>query len=389
MAPSRKPGPLGWGGVREVIDEGTLCRQLSSRPGPIGTYQAPDPNTGLPSAHWFGNLGPSLPFLRQGDRGDNVKKLQMFLNFRLDLRPPLGVDGYFRPTTRKAVVEFQTSRSIKEGGKVGKATWYHLITGTPAIQIQANLPVPQPGRAGGTTPAPKPGLSPWRPPVDSVMDWSLQKKLEYVVDRIRSNLPVESRMQFGGLVPAQSLSVMLVAMADSELFDVAKLPGHARISSPGGQAIFELAHPTQVTALATTESELDKAAVFMAKEIEKIGVAELLSALAKCELVEGGRIKAEERRAPKAPPAKPPAPSKVPLPPLAFDAPKTWIEIQLVDEDGKPVPGQNYRVTTPDGTVCEGTVDEDGLVRITNIDPGTCKFTFPYLDQDAWTPSGR
>jgi len=63
---------------------------------------------------------------------------------------------------------------------------------------------------------------------------------------------------------------------------------------------------------------------------------------------------------------------------------KSWIEIEMVDEDGKPVPGEEYRVTLPDNTVTGGTLDEKGYAKITGIDPGSCKVTFPNLDKEAW-----
>ena len=64
-----------------------------------------------------------------------------------------------------------------------------------------------------------------------------------------------------------------------------------------------------------------------------------------------------------------------------------WIEIELVDEAGKPVAGEPYSITLPDGTtVADGTLDEKGCARVENIDAGTCKVTFPNRDKAAWSP---
>lgn len=66
---------------------------------------------------------------------------------------------------------------------------------------------------------------------------------------------------------------------------------------------------------------------------------------------------------------------------------KSWIEIVLEDNQGKPVPGEAYRITLPDGsTLAEGTLDEKGFARVDGIDPGSCQVTFPNLDKDAWEP---
>jgi hypothetical protein len=64
--------------------------------------------------------------------------------------------------------------------------------------------------------------------------------------------------------------------------------------------------------------------------------------------------------------------------------PKTWVAIQLVGEDGKPMPGVHYRILLADGSAREGSLDGEGSARVDDIDPGTCMVTFPGLDQDAW-----
>ena len=63
---------------------------------------------------------------------------------------------------------------------------------------------------------------------------------------------------------------------------------------------------------------------------------------------------------------------------------KSWIEIELVGEDDKPIPGEKYRITLPDDSVANGTLDQNGFARVDGIEPGTCKVTFPDLDKDAW-----
>ena len=63
---------------------------------------------------------------------------------------------------------------------------------------------------------------------------------------------------------------------------------------------------------------------------------------------------------------------------------KAWIEIVLVDMEGKPVPGVKYRITPPGGAPVEGTLNEHGQAGLYQIDPGNCKVTFPDLDKAAW-----
>lgn len=68
----------------------------------------------------------------------------------------------------------------------------------------------------------------------------------------------------------------------------------------------------------------------------------------------------------------------------AEDKKLVWIEIELVGEDDKGIPGEAYKLTTPDGLVAEGTLDQNGFARIEGLEPGTCKICFPKLDKDAW-----
>jgi len=63
---------------------------------------------------------------------------------------------------------------------------------------------------------------------------------------------------------------------------------------------------------------------------------------------------------------------------------KSWIEIKLMDEEGKPVPGEKYKITLSDNTVIEGTLGEQGFARHDEIPEGNCKVTFPELDGSSW-----
>ena len=67
--------------------------------------------------------------------------------------------------------------------------------------------------------------------------------------------------------------------------------------------------------------------------------------------------------------------------------PTTWIEIELVDEEGGPIPYERYEITAPDGeTIIKGALDRHGRAhRVVPGAPGEiCKITFPELDLEAW-----
>lgn len=65
----------------------------------------------------------------------------------------------------------------------------------------------------------------------------------------------------------------------------------------------------------------------------------------------------------------------------------TWIEVELVDQAGSPVPGEHYRLTLPDGSITEGSLDERGMAHVVTFTPGTCTISFPRLDREAWEPA--
>jgi hypothetical protein len=111
-------------------------------------------------------------------------------------------------------------------------------------------------------------------------------------------------------------------------------------------------------------------------------------------LLETGRLIAVECRVPvQANPMEAPAAPKStgsrprPRIPVPVDEPiKTWVEIELLDDAGKPVANEKYLVTVPEGVVKSGNLDAKGRARITNIDPGTCEISFPDIDGREWKP---
>jgi hypothetical protein len=66
---------------------------------------------------------------------------------------------------------------------------------------------------------------------------------------------------------------------------------------------------------------------------------------------------------------------------------KTWIEIELIDKYGKPVPNERFKLTLPDGTVKWGRLDNIGKARVERLQPGTCQVTFPDRDEEVWDVS--
>ncbi len=78
------------------------------------------------------------------------------------------------------------------------------------------------------------------------------------------------------------------------------------------------------------------------------------------------------------------APEKVPPPPKPQEENLTWVGVELVDDSGKPVPNAAYRAKLPDGSITEGTTDDEGKAKIEGVTPGSVQIQFPDIHGDEW-----
>jgi len=79
--------------------------------------------------------------------------------------------------------------------------------------------------------------------------------------------------------------------------------------------------------------------------------------------------------------------AKAAFAPTTIEEKTSFVEVQMVGADNKPVAGVAYHLELPDGTIKTGVTDENGKVRYDGIEPGECKVSFPELDKDAWEPA--
>lgn len=100
-------------------------------------------------------------------------------------------------------------------------------------------------------------------------------------------------------------------------------------------------------------------------------------------------------------PTAAPAPSKAPAkaapsppPPLSFDAPKHWIGVKVVDEDGNTVKDVTVQCSMDDGfafpvDLSKETLEGDGSYKTGKVlDGANCAFSFPSLFDVEWWPQG-
>jgi type VI secretion system secreted protein VgrG len=62
----------------------------------------------------------------------------------------------------------------------------------------------------------------------------------------------------------------------------------------------------------------------------------------------------------------------------------SWVEIEMVDEEGQPWRGELYEITRADGRVIRGKLNDKGQARIGLPKKENAQVSFPKLDQDAW-----
>ncbi|HEX8202629.1 MAG TPA: peptidoglycan-binding domain-containing protein [Isosphaeraceae bacterium] len=361
MPSSRKPGPLGVDGIQDDIRDGTLVRQTSPRPGPVGRV-SPHPARAAGSGPTRppapkATQAVTLPVLRAGSHGPDVAKLQRLLNARLTPSPGLKPDGQFGPRTAQAVGQFQQGARIAADRVVGKVTWYHLLQGgqvhlEPARTREQHAaspratPPPAPrapaGQAvGGPTNGTAAGLpraSAAQPADDGIWEWPLQKKIRAVVERVPSRLVGEARREWDALVTPEGLALTLVILAGFCLLSggTALVLGLVILGLDVGTS---LAGALLTASQAATEQDLDDAADGLAHVVIAIGVAAFLHGVGRV----AGKIRA--RGGPKEPP-KAPAPkapeSKAPAPkaegPVA-DAPEPP-KAHVKDTQGPPAVGK-------------------------------------------------
>lgn len=63
---------------------------------------------------------------------------------------------------------------------------------------------------------------------------------------------------------------------------------------------------------------------------------------------------------------------------------ETFVEFQLLDPEGHPVPNEPFVIRKPDGSEQSGATDGEGKARVEGIDPGTAHVQFPNRHNNAW-----
>lgn len=62
----------------------------------------------------------------------------------------------------------------------------------------------------------------------------------------------------------------------------------------------------------------------------------------------------------------------------------SWISIELKDDKGHPMAGEEYEIKLSDGSITGGSLDDKGKARVEGIPSGQCEVRFPRLHNSEW-----
>jgi hypothetical protein len=329
MTAWRRPGPLGRNPEVQDLNDGTLVRRLSPRPGLVGkelpnfavNHNHKPPSISPPTRSRHGTLSRAgLQALQQGSYGPAVQNLQRQLNRRLTPSPTLTVDGSFGPSTQQAVIEYQQGVSIAANGIVDKQTWFYLLRGDEVAVTQASA-------LRSRLSASKPTLA------MDVWEMSLVDRFTEVLRRTGPKLPGSIRHEFEAMLTPTNLTIMagtLVFWAASHVFGFGVFADVALLISGVvflGKAIFDVAEALGrflvITSEAENDEDLDEGASYLTIAITILGVAAFFAILTKIARRMGGSG-ASKTPETSAPPRTPPAPrpARRELPPAKPPAPR-------------------------------------------------------------------
>lgn len=125
-----------------------------------------------------------------------------------------------------------------------------------------------------------------------------------------------------------------------------------------------------------------------------------------CKLEDVKKVTAAQDAISAEPGAKPPAPEGSPEEQKAGDLnkpaggageqaqndgqteqPLSWVGVEVVDQDNKPVQGISYTIKLPDGSIQEGVTDEEGKARYEAVEEGSVYISLDELHGDEWEPA--
>ncbi|MBZ0119579.1 MAG: hypothetical protein K8H88_21490 [Sandaracinaceae bacterium] len=64
-----------------------------------------------------------------------------------------------------------------------------------------------------------------------------------------------------------------------------------------------------------------------------------------------------------------------------------WIEVEIVDGEGHPMPFVQVEIELPDGRSRRQMTNENGWLRLDSIPSGNCTVRLPRWDRSAWRPA--